>query len=348
MTRLSLLLLALPGCASQAVETRAVEHAPAAKAIAGPEAAAGVITPTGIHDRIAFLASDAMRGRNTPSPELERAADYIAESFRTLGLKPAGENGTYYQRYPLARMNRPNDKAPNVAAVLPGSDPALKDTYVIFSAHFDHVGVGRAVNGDSIYNGADDNASGSSALLEVARAFASLPTPPKRSLLFLAVSGEEKGLLGSEYYSDHPTVPLEKIVANINVDMIGRNAQDSIVVIGQEYSSLGPLVQEVAKARPELGLTVAQDIWPEERFFFRSDHYNFARKEIPALFFFAGVHEDYHRPSDQVEKIDTDKASRVARLIFYTAYEIANRPDAPAWTEQGLAEVRALTSRGRR
>src|SRR5690606_6611656 len=161
------------------------------------------------------------------------------------------------------------------------------------------------------------------------------------------VRGEEKGLLGSRYYSDNPTVPLESIVANINVDMIGRNAPDSIVVIGQEYSSLGPLVNEVAAERPELGLTVAPDIWPQERFFFRSDHFNFARKEIPALFFFAGVHEDYHRPSDHVEKIDTDKAARVARLIFYTAYEIATRADAPRWTEEGLQEVRALTGGGR-
>jgi Zn-dependent M28 family amino/carboxypeptidase len=239
-------------------------------------------------------------------------------------------------------------RAPNVIGILPGSDPELRDSYVVFSAHFDHVGVGRPdAAGDSIYNGADDNASGTSGLLEVARAFASLPKAPARSLVFLAVSGEEKGLLGSEYYSDHPTVPLEKIVANINVDMIGRNAADSIVVIGQEYSTLGPLVQEVAAAHPELGLTVAQDIWPEQRFFFRSDHYNFARKDIPALFFFAGVHEDYHRPSDHVEKIDTDKTARVARLIFYTAYEIANRSTAPAWSEQGLREVRALTSGGR-
>src|SRR5690606_6128736 len=201
--------------------------------------------------------------------------------------------------------------------------------------------------GGSIYNGADDNASGTSALLEVAEAFASLPTPPARSLVFLAVSGEEKGLLGSRYYSDHPTVPLESIVANINVDMIGRNAPDSIVVIGQEYSSLGPLVLEVAAQRPELGLTVSKDLWPEKASFVGGEHFTFARKEIPALFFFAGVHEDYHRPSDHVEFIDTDKASRVSRLIFYTALEIAMRPEAPQWTEEGLAEVRALTGGGR-
>lgn len=237
------------------------------------------------------------------------------------------------------------DEAPNVVGLLRGSDPELRDTYVIMSAHIDHVGVGRPdESGDSIYNGADDDASGTSAMLEVAEAFTHMLQRPARSVLFLGVSGEEKGLLGSRYYSDNPTVPIESIVANINVDMIGRNSPDSVVAIGQEYSSLGPLVQQVgAEHHDQLGLTVSEDIWPEERFFFRSDHFNFARKEIPALFFFTGVHEDYHQPSDEVDALNTDKAARVARLIFYTTAEIAGAEQAPEWTEEGLAEVRALT-----
>ena len=233
---------------------------------------------------------------------------------------------------------------PNVVAILPGRDPELQDTYVVFSAHMDHVGIGTAdATGDSIYNGADDDASGTSALVEVAQAFASLSEPPRRSLVFLAVSGEEKGLLGSRWFTDHPTIPIESIVANINVDMIARNAPDSIVVIGQEYSSLGPLVRSVAAEHPGLGLAVVPDPWPEERFFFRSDHFNFARHEIPALFFFAGVHDDYHRPSDEVERIDGDKAARVARLVFHTAYAIAEAAEPPRWTDEGLTEIRALT-----
>ena len=227
--------------------------------------------------------------------------------------------------------------APNVVAVLRGSDPELANTYVVFSAHMDHVGIGTAnATGDSIYNGADDDASGTSALVEMAQAFSMLDQAPRRSLIFLNVSGEEKGLLGSRWFTDHPTVPIDRIVANVNMDMIARNAPDSIVVIGQEYSSLGPLVQRVATEHPDLGLTVSVDIWPEERFFFRSDHFNFARLEIPALFFFAGVHEDYHQPSDQVEKLDTDKAARVARLAFWTAHAIADSPETPVWTPQGL------------
>lgn len=233
---------------------------------------------------------------------------------------------------------------PNVVAVLPGRDPALRDTYVILSAHMDHIGVGTAdARGDSIHNGADDNASGTSALLEIAQAFATMDERPRRSLVFLAVSGEEKGLLGSRWFSEHPTIPLDRTVANINMDMIGRNAPDSIVVIGMEYSSLGPLVRSVTASHGELGLALMPDPWPEERFFFRSDHFNFVRREIPALFFFAGVHEDYHRPSDEIDKIDGDKAARVARVIFYTIRAIAESADPPRWDPQGLNEVRALT-----
>jgi Zn-dependent M28 family amino/carboxypeptidase len=235
---------------------------------------------------------------------------------------------------------------PNVVGVLPGSDPLLRDTYVVLTAHMDHVGIGPPdASGDSIYNGADDNASGTAALMAIAAAFASLPQPPARSVLFLAVSGEEKGLLGSRWFADHPTVPIDAMVANLNMDMIGRNAPDSIVVIGQEYSSLGPLVRRVARANPRLGLTVSSDPWPEQRFFFRSDHFSFAAKEIPAIFFFAGTHADYHRPSDTVEKIDADKVARVARLAFLVALDVAQRHDPPAWDPDGLAEVRAMTRR---
>jgi len=249
-----------------------------------------------------------------------------------------------------APVQEPGTHAPNVVAVLPGSDPVLRDTYVVFSAHMDHVGIGSPdASGDSIYNGADDNASGTAALLEVAQAFAALEERPARSLIFLAVSGEEKGLLGSRAFANDPPVPIGSIVANINMDMIGRNSPDSIVAIGLDYSSLGPLAQEVARTHAgDLRLTVAPDPWPEERLFFRSDHFNFAAKEIPAIFFFAGLHEDYHRPSDHVEKIDADKAARVARLVFYLGHRIATDPEPPQWTEQGLAEVRALTGgRGR-
>ncbi|MFO7894326.1 MAG: M20/M25/M40 family metallo-hydrolase [Longimicrobiales bacterium] len=236
--------------------------------------------------------------------------------------------------------------APNVVGVLPGSDEELRDSYVVVSAHMDHVGVGRPdETGDSIYNGADDDASGTAVLVEVAEALATLERKPRRSVLFVAVSGEEKGLLGSRWFADHPTVPLDVMVANVNLDMVARNAPDSIVVIGQEYSSLGPLVRNIAGERPELGLTVSEDLWPEQRFFFRSDHFSFAAKEVPALFFFAGTHEDYHRPSDEVDSVDTDKAARVGRLVLYLTHAIADNVTPPEWDPEGLETVRELTRR---
>lgn len=310
--------------------------------VAGPDdalrEAAATITAGDMLDRIAFLASDEMGGRATPSPGLERAAEYLAGEFGRLGLEPGGDGGTFVQRYPLASTEGgPDTSAPNVVAILRGDDPTLRDTYVIFSAHMDHLGVGSPdASGDSIYNGADDDASGTASLVEVAEAFASLSDRPSRSLVFLAVSGEERGLLGSRWFADHPPVPVDRLVADLNVDMISRNASDSIVLIGEEYSSLGPLVRSQAAVRPELGLVVRADPWPEEGFFFRSDHYSFARRGIPAIFFFAGTHADYHRPSDEVEKIDPAKAARVARLVFYSGAEIAADADAPEWTPEGL------------
>jgi hypothetical protein len=305
-------------------------------------AAAATITAAEMREHVAYLASDALRGRDTPSPGLDSAAAYLAREFARMGLQGGAGDGAFIQRYPLRPRNR---MAPNVVAIFPGSDPVLKDEYVVLSAHMDHVGVGRPVRGDSIYNGADDDASGTSALLEIAEAFASLPQRPARSILFLAVSGEEKGLLGSEHFSDHPTVPLQSMVADLNVDMIGRNAPTDIVVIGKTYSSLGPMVERVAAQNSQLlgGLAASDDRWPEERFFFRSDHYNFARKEIPAVFFFAGTHADYHQPSDEVEQLDVDKAARVARMIFLTAHAVATDPQRPQWTPAGLREVRRMT-----
>src|SRR5690606_33212408 len=178
-------------------------------------------------------------------------------------------------------------------------------------------------------------------------AFASLPARPARSLIFLAVSGEEKGLLGSSYFVDNPPVPTTRMVANINIDMIGRNWPDTVVVIGQAFSSLGPLATRISTERRELNMAVIDDPWPEERFFFRSDHFNFARKEIPALFFFSGVHEDYHQVTDEADKIDVEKTARIARLIFYIGHSIATDRDPPRWTDEGLRQIRELVAGGR-
>jgi hypothetical protein len=228
--------------------------------------------------------------------------------------------------------------APNTVGMIEGRDPKLKQEYVLFSAHMDHIGISPG-QPDSINNGADDDASGTAAVIELASAFGRPDARPKRSLLFLTVSGEEKGLWGSRYFSEHPPVPINQIVADINIDMVGRNWPDSIVAIGKEHSDLGATLNRVNAEHPDLGMTAIDDRWPEERFYFRSDHYNFARKGVPILFFFNGVHPDYHRPSDSPDKINSEKEARIARLLFYLGEDIGNAPERPKWKPESYKEI---------
>jgi Zn-dependent M28 family amino/carboxypeptidase len=175
----------------------------------------------------------------------------------------------------------------------------------------------------------------------VAQAFAAQQKAPARSLVFLLVSGEEKGLLGSQYFAQHPTVPIEKIIADINIDMIGRNNPDTVSAIGQEYSDLGTTVQQVATAHAgELKLVVAPDLWPEENLFVRSDHYSFAARGVPAIFFTTGLHADYHKVSDEPGTIDNDKVARISRLIYLLGEAVAKAPARPQWTEAGRAKLK--------
>jgi len=281
----------------------------------------------------------------------ERAIPGLGEPLR----QAAGSEDGFIRPLPGARLTGTvpaqvleDGRPANVVALLRGRDATLRNEYVVLSAHYDHVGVGRPIDGDSIYNGADDNASGTVGLLEVARAIAGMPERPRRSILFVHVSGEEKGLLGSRWFVDNAPVPVESMVANINVDMIGGDAHaDSLIVIGKDYSDLGPLVDRLNDGMPELGLVTSDDLWPEQRFFFRSDQLNFMRKEIPALFFFTGVHECYHRPCDTVDNVTHEKAANISRLLVHTTLELANRDARPQWRPEGLAEVRQLIAGGR-
>ncbi len=235
-------------------------------------------------------------------------------------------------------------KTQNVVAVLEGSDKQLKNEYVAIGAHYDHVGTNPNVEGDKIWNGADDDGSGTVGVLAVAEAFAKVR--PRRSILFVWHAGEEKGLLGSRYFVENPTVPLANIVAQFNIDMIGRSRADSdtdpknkeltdaneIYVIGSRMMSdaLGTLSEQVN--RDYLGIKLNykyDDVNDPNRFFYRSDHYNYAVKGIPIIFYFSGVHADYHQPSDSIEKIDFGKMERITRTIFMTASEIANLDARP-------------------
>lgn len=238
-------------------------------------------------------------------------------------------------------------ESPNVAAVLRGSDPRLKDEYVVLSAHLDHVGMEKSgAEGDTIYNGAYDNASGVAVMLEVANAFTRLPAP-RRSVLFLAVTGEEEGLNGSEYFADNPTVPIDRIVANTNLDMfLMLYPLRDVVAFGAEHSTLDRVVREAAG---RLGLEVSPDPFPEQVLFIRSDHYSFVKKGVPAIFLTVGLgsadpkvdsravwgrwmQEVYHKPGDDMSQaMDFGSGAQFAKLNFLISYMVAQEEKAPSW-----------------
>lgn len=214
-------------------------------------------------------------------------------------------------------------KTQNVVAYLEGSDPNLKEEVVAFGAHYDHLGISED---GTIFNGADDDGSGTTGILEIARAFANNPNPPKRSLLFVSHSGEERGLLGSRYYTDNPIIPLEKTVVQLNVDMIGRNEDNDVYIIGSDFIST-ELHNLNETANQVVGLNLDykyNNVDDPERFYFRSDHYNYAKHDIPIIFYFTGTHEDYHKETDDVSKIKFDKMEKIARLIYLTGWKVAN------------------------
>lgn len=287
-------------------------------------------------------------GGGDEPPALEVSTPHVAQALEAAGIdlsaaRSARSTGAREVPGLAVRIDLRDSvisalSAPNTVGILEGGDPKLKHEYIVYSAHMDHIGITPS-RADSINNGADDNASGTAGVIELAEAFSRAGARPKRSIIFLTVSGEEKGLWGSNYFVSHPAVPLERIVANINMDMIGRNWRDTIVAIGQEHSDLGATLARVNAAHPELGMTAIDDLWPEERFYFRSDHYNFARKGVPALFFFNGVHDDYHEVTDSPEKIDSEKQSRVLRLLFYLGQEVANAPRRPQWKPESYREI---------
>jgi Zn-dependent M28 family amino/carboxypeptidase len=236
----------------------------------------------------------------------------------------------------------------NVVAKLEGSDPQLKDEYVVYTSHWDHLGVGAPVDGDRIYNGALDNASGVASLLEIARAFTQAQPPPKRSILFLMVTAEEQGLLGSQHYSVTPLYPLARTVANINIDGVNQwGRTKDLTVVGMGASDLDDYLRDAAVVQ---GRILRPDPEPEKGFYYRSDHFNFAKQGVPALYTDAGVeyvgkgpdygrqkrdeytNKDYHQPSDEV-KADWDLSGAVedAQLLYLVGYRVANADKFPEW-----------------
>lgn len=232
----------------------------------------------------------------------------------------------------------------NVIAILEGVDSALRSEYVVYTAHMDHIGVGNAVGGDSIYNGADDNASGTAAVLAVADAFSRLRSRPRRSVMFVLVTGEEGlGLAGSEFFLNQPPVPVSAMVVDLNADMVGRNWPDTVVVLGRRDSDLGITVDRVTAAFPELGLAVIDSSTrpgdASDVIYRWTDHAAFIRRAIPFLYFYSGMHADYHGRDDSPDKIDVEKTARISRLMFYIGLAVANADTRPGWDPGSFARL---------
>ena len=285
------------------------------------------------------VASDEMEGRETGSEGQKKAGLYMIEQYKKNGVSFPKGASDYYQHIPASYLNaRRNENltdSENIWAYIEGSEKP--EEILVISAHYDHVGI---QNGE-VYNGADDDGSGTVALLEMAKVFAKARKDghgPKRSVLFLHVTGEEHGLHGSRYYSENPLFPLANTIANINIDMIGRRdvehaeTNNYVYVIGANRLSTDLHNAVVSQNDKYIKMDLDfkfNDPKDPNRFYERSDHYNFAKHGIPAVFFFNGVHEDYHGKDDIPEKIEYDALTKRTQLAFVVAWELANRENRP-------------------
>lgn len=303
------------------------------------------ITEADLKKHLYIVASDEMEGRNTGEPGQKKAGQYLIKQYVADGISfPKGAQD-FYQKVPSEYMSRAfspklNDSE-NIWAYIEGTEKP--DEVLVISAHYDHIGM---KNGE-VYNGADDDGSGTVALLEIAQAFMKAKAEgygPKRSILFLHVTGEEHGLHGSRYYSEHPLFPIANTIADLNIDMIGRRDEahkadgNYVYLIGSDRLSSD--LHNISEAANNKYTNVKLDYTFNDRndpnqFYFRSDHYNFAKKGIPIIFYFNGVHEDYHGEGDEPEKIEYDLLAKRAQLAFVTAWELANRENRPVVDKDG-------------
>jgi Zn-dependent M28 family amino/carboxypeptidase len=312
---------------------------------ASPEKYIKTITEKDLKTHLYIVASDEMQGRETGSVGQKKAGDYLINHYKTNKISFPKGAADYYQRIPAAYLNAINSEnlpdSENIWAYIEGAEKP--NEVVVISAHYDHVGV---KNGE-VYNGADDDGSGTVALLEIAQAFQIAKNEghgPKRSILILHVTGEEHGLQGSRYYSENPLFPLANTITDINIDMIGRrdelhkNSNNYVYLIGSDYLStdLYNICEDANKNYVKLFIDYKfNDRRDSNRFYYRSDHYNFAKNGIPSVFLFNGVHADYHKPSDKVEKIEFDALAKRTQLAFAIAWELANRDNRPVVDKSG-------------
>lgn len=295
----------------------------------------GHITANSLRGEVSFLASDFLEGRDTPSRGLDIAGEYIASQFRRLGLEPVGDNG-YFQSVVVRPEDPDSPKARNVAGVLRGSDPQLKDTYVMLSAHYDHVGLAQTGD-DNIFNGANDDASGTASVLEVANALAALHPRPKRSVLFILFCCEEKGLRGSRYYVDHPLVPLEKTVADLNLEQLGRTDApegphlNAANITGFDFSDMTLILVDAGK---RVGIAVSKDAHASDKYFNLSDNEPIAKAGIPAHTLSVTYDfPDYHAVGDEWQKLDYDNMAKVDQAVGIATLRLAQALTAPRWSE---------------
>lgn len=304
------------------------------KKVVNPTVYGNTINASELKAMLYTYASDEFEGRETGQPGQKKAVEYLKDYYIDLGIPSPLGNDDYFQDISSSYLKNDIKDSENVVAFIKGTEKP--DEILVISAHLDHLGV----RDGQIYNGADDDGSGTIAILEIAEAFkkaASEGNGPKRSILFLHVTGEEKGLLGSKYYTDtDPIFPLENTIANLNIDMIGRidpkheNNGNYLYLIGSNRLSteLHDISEKINKDFTGLNFDYTyNDENDPNRFYSRSDHYNFAKNNVPVIFYFSGTHADYHRPSDTPDKIEYDLFETRTRLIFYTAWEIANRTE---------------------
>ncbi|MFN7930453.1 MAG: M28 family peptidase [Blastocatellia bacterium] len=338
MNRINLFFLSLfmlfGNCAGQA-------QAPstATKISAENQAVLDRISADSLRGHLSFIASDLLEGRATPSRGLDIAAEYIAAQFRRAGLEPVGDNGYFQTATFTPKDAKPEDaiKLRNVIGLLRGSDPVLKDTYILVTAHYDHIGINPNAKGDQIFNGANDDGSGTVSVMELAAALAKREPRPKRSIVFMTVFGEERGLVGSRYYGQHPIFPLEKTVAGINLEQVGRtdDSEGSQVnrasLTGYDFSDLGEILRQAGEAT---GITVFKHPKNSDAFFGRSDNQALADQGIPShTLCVAFVYPDYHGLGDHWDKIDYDNLTRTNRMRALGLLMLADNPVAPKWNE---------------
>lgn len=291
------------------------------------------ITANALRGHVSFLASDLLEGRATPSRGLDIAAEYIAAQFRRFGLEPAGDDG-YFQTVTLKADDPNSQKSKNVVGILRGSDPALKESYVMLSSHYDHVGLTKEGD-DKVFNGANDDASGVASVLETAYALASLHPRPRRSVVFVLFCGEERGLLGSKYYAQHPVAPLEKTIAHLNLEQMGRTDStdgphlNSANVTGFDFSDIPKLLVDSGR---RIGVIVSKVDKASDDYFSRSDNGPLAIAGVPAHTMSVTYEfRDYHKPGDEWQKIDYDNMAKVTQAVGIGMLRLAQTPVAPKW-----------------